>query len=152
MGRVLPCAIGQGDVTNDKKEGDGATPSGTHIITGMYYRPDRMAAPNNWAVPIGPRDLWSDASSEAQYNLHVRAPYPHSHEIMRRSDPLYDMVLITDWNWPIATPGKGSAIFLHVWRRPRYPTAGCVAFSKQNLHWIVNRIAPGTRLIVPPAR
>ena len=26
----------------------------------MLYRPDRMAAPTNWALPIGPRDLWSD--------------------------------------------------------------------------------------------
>lgn len=115
----------------------------------MYYRPDRLTAPNGWAVPIGPRDLWSDASDDPAYNQHVRAPYLHSHEVMRRPDPLYDMVLITDWNWPIATPGKGSAIFLHVWRRHRYPTAGCIAFSYPNLRWIVARIELGARLIVP---
>ena len=150
-GRHIPCAIGSGGVTTDKIEGDGATPAGVHRVMGMYYRPDRMARPNTWAIPVGPRDLWSDATGQVDYNHHVRAPYPHSHEQLRRADPLYDMVLITDWNWPVATPGKGSAIFLHVWRCPRYPTAGCIAFSQQNLRWIVDRIAPGTRLFVPSA-
>ena len=60
----------------------------------------------------------------------------------------HDLVLLTDWNWPKATPGKGSAIFLHRWRRPGYPTAGCVAFAPHHLRWIAERITPGTRLIV----
>jgi L,D-peptidoglycan transpeptidase YkuD (ErfK/YbiS/YcfS/YnhG family) len=48
----------------------------------------------------------------------------------------------------VATPGKGSAIFLHRWRRPGYPTAGCVAFAPHHLRWIAERIAPGTRLMI----
>ena len=78
----------------------------------------------------------------------VRAPYAGSHEALRRADPLYDAVLLTDWNWPDAMPGRGSAIFLHRWRRPGYPTEGCVAFRPDHLRRIVSLIAPGTRLIV----
>lgn len=146
--RLIPCSIGRGGVRPDKREGDGATPVGNHQIMGLYYRSDRMRAPATWAVPIGPRDLWSDDVNDADYNHLVRAPYPHSHEVMRRADPLYDMVLITDWNWPNAVPHKGSAIFLHVWRKPHHPTEGCVAFSRENLLWIIQRLTPNSRLIV----
>ncbi len=148
LNRHFPCTIGRGGITSDKREGDGATPRGIHRIVGMLYRPDRMARPADWALPIGPRDLWSDDAGDQDYNLMVRSPYPHSHEKLRRADPLYDLVLITDWNWPYAERGKGSAIFIHQWRRPGYPTAGCVAFHPQDLRWIASRIAYETRLIV----
>lgn len=148
-GRVYPCSIGRGGVRPDKREGDGATPVGVHRIVAMLYRPDRLARPADWARPIGPADLWSDASGEAGYNQMVRAPYPHSHERLGRADPLYDIVLVTDWNWPMAMPGKGSAIFLHQWRRAHYPTEGCIAFARGDLMRIAARIGPGARLIVP---
>ena len=150
-GRLWPCSIGRGGVRIEKREGDGATPAGVHRIVGLLYRPDRMARPADWAVPIRNDDLWSDDSQHADYNLMVRAPYPHSHERLRRADPLYDLVLLTDWNWPHARAGRGSAIFLHRWRRPGYPTEGCIAFRPDHLREIVRRIRSETRLIVPRA-
>ena len=149
-GRLWPCSIGRGGVRLDKCEGDGATPAGTHRIVGLLYRPDRVARPALWAEPIGPGDLWCDAPDNPAYNHHVRAPFGASHEDLRRADPMYDLVLVTDWNWPVARPGRGSAIFLHQWRRPGYPTAGCIAFSRTDLHRIAARITPGTRVVVPP--
>lgn len=148
-GRIYPCSIGRGGISDTKVEGDGATPRGSHSIAGCLYRPDRIRAPNPWAKPIRPGDLWSDAPNDAAYNQLVRAPYPHSHESLRRADPLYDLILLTDWNWPVATPGKGSAIFLHQWRKPRHPTEGCIAFSRDHLWQIATRVGPGTRLLVP---
>lgn len=150
MGRVLPCTVGRGGVRRDKREGDGATPVGLHRITGLLYRPDRVTRPASWAQAILPGDLWSDASDDPAYNQHVRAPYAPSHEALRRSDPLYDLVLLTDWNWPNAVPGMGSAIFLHQWRRPGYPTAGCIAMSRGDLRWLSENVTPGATLIVPP--
>jgi L,D-peptidoglycan transpeptidase YkuD (ErfK/YbiS/YcfS/YnhG family) len=150
MGRHFPCSIGRGGMTTAKREGDGATPIGTHRIVGMLYRPDRMTAPADWALPIGPHDLWSDDVRDPDYNLMVRAPHPFGHERLSRPDPLYDLILITDWNWPDATPGQGSAIFIHTWRKPRHPTAGCVGFSRKNLLWIAARLRPQSRLILRP--
>lgn len=147
-GRVIPCAIGKGGLVSTKREGDGATPRGGHRIMGCLYRPDRMARPVAWAVPIGPRDLWSDDAGRAEYNHLVRAPYAGSHERLRRADPLYDLVLLTDWNWPDAVPGRGSAIFLHRWRRPGYPTEGCIAMDPGDLLWVTRRISPGAQVIV----
>lgn len=149
-GRIYPCSIGRGGVVADKREGDGGTPAGVHRIMGGYHRPDRLSRAPFWSQPIGPRDLWSDDSGDPDYNHLVKAPWRFSHEKMRRADPLYDLVLITDWNWPRAQPGRGSAIFLHSWRRPGYPTAGCIAFARNDLLRIAGGIEPGeTRLIVP---
>lgn len=148
-GRILPCTIGKGGFSNDKREGDGATPVGIHHITGMIYRPDRISRPAIWAQPIRPGDLWSDDGRDEHYNSLVRAPYGFSHENLRRADPLYDLVLILDWNMPQATPGRGSAIFIHQWRRPGFPTEGCLAFSRANLIWLATRVQLGNRVIIP---
>ena len=147
QGRRFACTIGRGGVVaaERKREGDGGTPTGTHRIVGMLYRPDRMARPTDWALPIGPSDLWSDDVRDPDYNLMVRAPHEFSHERLRRADPQYDLVLITDWNWPYSVPGRGSAIFLHRWRRPCAPTAGCVALAPQDLLWIAQRLRHQSR-------
>jgi L,D-peptidoglycan transpeptidase YkuD (ErfK/YbiS/YcfS/YnhG family) len=152
-GRRFPCTIGRNGVTRRKAEGDGCTPAGSHRIVGCLYRPDRLSPAQvpDWAVPIRPGDLWSDDVKDPDYNLMVRAPHAFSHEQLRRADPLYDLVLITDWNWPQSVPGRGSAIFLHRWRRPGFPTAGCVAFAPADLLWMANHLPPGARLVVPEA-
>lgn len=149
-GRVFPCSLGRGGIAREKHEGDGATPAGAHRLVGVRYRADRVAACSlpGWAVPIGPGDLWCDDPVHVAYNHQVRAPFPASHERLRRADPMYDVILLTDWNWPVAVPGRGSAIFVHRWRRPGAPTAGCVAMSGADLLWIVNRIRPQSRLII----
>ena len=148
-GRVFPCAIGRGGITGRKREGDGATPRGVHRIVGMLYRPDRLPPPADWAVPIRPGDLWCDDPGHPDYNLMCRPPLAASHERLRRPDPLYDLLLVTDWNWPYAVKGRGSAIFVHLWRGARSPTAGCLALSRQDLMWIAPRLRHGVRLIVP---
>lgn len=147
-GRILPCTIGRGGLTTDKREGDGATPKGIHNIAGALYRPDRLACPVQGAVAIRPGDQWSDDVNDPDYNHMVRTPHRFSHEVMFRADPLYDLVLLTDWNWPVATPGLGSAIFIHRWRRPGFPTEGCIALAPADLLWIVRHISSDSRLII----
>ena len=148
MNRKFPCSIGKGGISDHKKEGDGATPGGIHRLVGMLYRPDRITKPADWALPIRPNDLWSDDPSHEDYNLMVQAPYPYSHEKLRRADRLYDLVILTDWNWPYAVKGRGSAIFIHRWRKPGHPTEGCIGLRPNDLAWIAPRILHSTRLIV----
>lgn len=151
MGRHIPCAIGRGGLTNDKREGDGATPRGVWTLPAGMYRADRRTAPATIVPlrPIGPQDVWSDDPKDPDYNHPARAfHYPHSHEKLRMAAPLYDVFLVSDQNWPDATPGKGSALFVHNWRRPRYPTAGCIAFATKDLNWILARWQPDSRIFV----
>ena len=149
-GRRFPCVVGRGGVIDPtrKREGDGATPAGVHRFTGLLYRPDRLMPPADWALPFGPCALWSDDPADPDYNLMVRAPHGFGHERLTRPDPIYDAILTTDWNWPHAVPGRGSAIFVHAWRGPHHCTAGCVAFARADLLWIAARIRHASRLIV----
>jgi L,D-peptidoglycan transpeptidase YkuD (ErfK/YbiS/YcfS/YnhG family) len=150
MGRRFPCTLGRTGITTTKREGDGATPAGTHTFVGLLYRPDRIARTElpNWAVPIRPRDGWSDDPKDEDYNLIIARPHPYSHERLWRADRLYDVVLLTNWNWPYAVRGAGSAIFMHRWRAPGRRTAGCVAMDPADLIWIAKRIRHHTRLII----
>lgn len=147
-GRTLPVTIGKGGIVPHKVEGDGGTPTGSHRITGILYRPDRLARPTPWARPIGPLDGWSDDVTDPDYNTQIRRPHPFSHERLRRADPLYDLIILTGWNAPIPQAGRGSAIFMHRWRRPGYPTEGCVAMAPAHLLWLAQTITHHTRLII----
>jgi L,D-peptidoglycan transpeptidase YkuD (ErfK/YbiS/YcfS/YnhG family) len=146
LGRRLPVATGRGGIGPKRREGDGVTPTGSHRLLAVLYRPDRR--PCRFALPIGPRAGWSDDPADPAYNRPVRRPHPFSHEALRRADPQYDLLAITDWNAAPAVPGAGSAIFLHVWRRPRHPTAGCLAFAPADLAWIIDRWTPRSRILV----
>lgn len=148
QGRVYPCSIGKSGLISRKTEGDGATPKGVHAIIGMLYRPDRLAQPTCWACPILLGDLWSDDTEDEHYNMMVRTPYKKSHECLHRSDPIYYLILLTGWNWPSPIKGRGSAIFLHQWRRPGMPTEGCISLSRRDLHHIACAIKSWTRLII----
>ena len=145
-GRRFPCAVGRGGIGVKRAEGDGVTPAGRHRIEAVLYRPDRQAGAAGAA--IGPRDGWSDDPADAAYNRPVRRPHRFGHEALRRPDPLYDLVAVLDWNRHPVVPGRGSALFLHVWRAPRHPTAGCIAFRARDLAWILARWTPASRVVV----
>ena len=152
FGRLIPCTMGRSGIraAADKREGDAATPAARLHVTACYYRPDRVAAPGPWAVALRPGDLWCDAPDHPAYNQLARAPLSASHEEMRRADPLYDIVLVTDWNAAPVVPGRGSAIFLHQWRRPGHPTAGCLGMARGDIAWLAARARPGTPCLIPP--
>lgn len=154
-GRRMVCAIGRGGIVAKKREGDGATPAGAFRLIGGIYRADRRAPPKRGPAlsPAGPRDLWSDDPDDPRYNRKISAlRHPFSHERLRRGDRLYDLALFTDFNTDDPAPGAGSAIFVHVARGPRSPTAGCVAFAARDLDWILARWTPRSRLVVTKFR
>lgn len=151
MGRVMPCAIGRGGIGEKQGEGDGITPVGRFRIGGVRLRPDRISL--NCGAPdlraIGLNSIWSDDPKDPAYNTELTsASHPFGHEALRRADPLYDLLAILDYNWPVATPGKGSALFLHIWRKPRHPTEGCVAFAQQHLLWILANWTGGSLVVI----
>ena len=147
--KLFPCVIGRNGITNGKQESDGKTPIGEHQIVGMLYRPDRISRPRSWALPIRPRDIWSDDLKDPDYNLMGTMPTLFNHEKLFRPDHLYDLVILTDWNWPYAIKGRGSAIFIHLWRKNGYPTEGCIGLSKENLLKVAKFIDFGSQLIIP---
>lgn len=152
MGRRFACSIGRGGVVRDKREGDFCTPAGAWRLLWLYWRADRLARPSTvlTAAPLGPCLGWSEAPADPAYNRPIQHPHRFRADRMARGDGLYDICAVTDQNRDPVVPGGGSAIFVHLWRRPRWPTAGCVAFRRPDLAWILARWTPRSRLVVRP--
>ena len=145
-GYHFPCSVGRSGIGRKTHEGDGITPEGTWRLIFFMGRRDRLNLNVNHKINI--RDVWSDDPLDPKYN-HLRKPnHRFSYERLWRPDPLYDLIGVTNFNWPIAVPGVGSAIFLHAWRKPRHPTEGCIAFSLKDLKIIFDLWDPRSKIII----
>lgn len=151
-GQKVPCRLGRSGISIDKAEGDGATPVGQWPLRQVFYRPDRLVAPQT-ALPLRalhPQDGWCDDPHHSDYNRGVRLPHPASCEALWRQDGLYDVVVVLGHNDSPPIPGKGSAIFLHVAHPDGKPTQGCVALRLADLLRVVRACRPGDTLSVVP--
>ena len=145
-GYNFPCSIGRGGIGIKNHEGDGITPSGIWEIDFVMIRPDRIKFSTDYQIKI--RDGWSDDPKDPSYNKLRKTNTLYSFENLWRADSVYDLVAVTNFNRKTIRPGLGSAIFLHAWRQPRYPTEGCIAFSRQNLIWILKNWGKKSKIIV----
>lgn len=129
-----------------KREGDGHTPSGLFplefafgyaaaIATRMPYRQATVD------------DLWVDDAGSPDYNRWVRrgSTGAKSFEQMRLPDHRYRHGLVIGYNRHPATPGLGSAIFIHVWRRAGTSTTGCVAMAEADLVMLLAWLDPAKK-------
>ncbi|MDJ0930469.1 MAG: L,D-transpeptidase family protein [Breoghania sp.] len=127
----VACALGRTGISHEKREGDGATPSGRYRLLQVLYRADRIQRPIT-RLPVcalKPHDGWCDDPRHGRYNRPVRLPFSASHERLWREDHLYDVVVILDHNQKPRSLGGGSAVFCHLARPGYLPTEGCVAVS-----------------------
>jgi L,D-peptidoglycan transpeptidase YkuD (ErfK/YbiS/YcfS/YnhG family) len=133
--QTYACVLGRSGIRADKHEGDGATPTGCYALLRVLYRSDRVPALHT-PLPssaIARDDGWCDAPADAAYNTPVKLPYAASAEEMWREDHVYDVVVVTSHNADPVKPFAGSAIFLHVAAANGDPTAGCIAFAREDL-------------------
>jgi L,D-peptidoglycan transpeptidase YkuD (ErfK/YbiS/YcfS/YnhG family) len=147
---LVPCALGRSGITRAKREGDGATPAGVHAMVMVYYRADRLRRPVTRlpVVAMRPDDGWCDDPADRHYNRPVALPFPARHEMLWRDDPLYDIVVVLDWNLECPVAGRGSAIFLHLASPGFAPTAGCVAVTEPAMRRILAAASETTFLDV----
>jgi len=153
FGRTIACAIGRSGAcpAADKREGDGMTPCGSWPIRTVLLRPDRVS-PAGLRLPwrwLDPGDGWSDDPADPTYNRPVRHPHRFSAEHLWRGDGLYDVIVTLGHNDEPPVPGRGSAIFLHMWNEGR-PTEGCVVVAKAELLALLPLLEPGDRLDIAP--
>ena len=121
-----------------KREGDGRAPAGVFRLTALFGYAGGDSAIARAAKlpyrPLGTGTLCIDDPASRHYNRIVErsragAPDWSSHEDMRRRDDQYALGVVVAHNSDPPEPGRGSCIFLHVWRAPGAPTAGCTASS-----------------------
>lgn len=138
-GLRVRAVLGAGGIRAQKQEGDGATPAGLLPLRRVLYRADRLPRPRASVPvsPLAPHDGWCDDPADTAYNRPVRLPYSARHEALWRADAVYDVIGVLGWNDapPVRGPGPapGSAIFLHLARLDRAPTAGCIALDLADL-------------------
>lgn len=147
---IIPCALGRGGISADKREGDGATPLGAMRILAGYYRRDRFPLRRTRLAmrPIAASLGWCDLPGDRNYNRPVRLPYAASHEDMLRKDRLYDACLVLDWNISPRKRGRGSAIFFHLAKPGFTPTQGCVAITARDMARLLPHLTSRTVLKV----
>ena len=115
-GQRVRCALGRGGIRADKREGDGATPAGVFPLRRVFYRADRLSAPQT-SLPVqalDPADGWCDEAADPAYNRLIKKPFDASHEKLWRDDSVYDVIVELGYNDDAPVAGLGSAIFLHV--------------------------------------
>lgn len=142
--REFPCALGRAGIVESKREGDGATPAGRFPLRRLLYRADRIARIETRlpARHIAPEDGWCDDPADPAYNRPVHLPYAARHERLWRDDHLYDLVLVIGHNDDPVVAHAGSAIFIHLAAEDFGPTAGCVAFARDDLLAILAALGP----------
>lgn len=146
----VPCALGRSGIVRRKREGDGATPAGRLALLAVFYRPDRIRRPVTGlpVSPLDPHSGWCDDPGHRRYNRAIRLPFAGRNERLWRSDRLYDVVVVLDYNLAQPQPGAGSAIFLHIAAPGLAPTEGCVAVALPAMRRILARAGPGSYLYI----
>lgn len=148
--KTIACSIGRSGTCSkeQKTEGDGCTPRGSWPIRGALFRLGRSTPPNRIALPwrwIGDQDGWSDDPTDPNYNRPVHLPHPYSAETLIRDDALYDIIIVLGHNDAPPIPGRGSAIFFHIWNDGK-ATEGCVAIAREEMESILPHLTEASYL------
>ena len=140
------CSIGKRGIGYKKKEGDLITPKGRYRIKYILYRKDRIKRIQTKIkkIIIKKNMGWCDDSNSKSYNKLIKLPSTFSYEKLYRSDNVYDIILVLNFNMKPIIKHKGSAIFIHVSKSNYKKTEGCVALKKIHLLKILKDLKKNT--------
>jgi L,D-peptidoglycan transpeptidase YkuD (ErfK/YbiS/YcfS/YnhG family) len=123
--------VGRNGVSWSKREGDLTTPAGTYPLRGGFGARGNPGLAQGWFRVDG-NDVWVDDSQSSLYNTHQRKPasgrWDSAEDLL--NTPAYNYAQVIGYN-ESRTPGRGSAIFLHV--DTGGGTAGCVSLPTTSL-------------------
>ncbi len=132
-----------------KREGDGKSPAGVYRLGTAFG----VAA----SLPAGARDFPYLRTSPTTYcvedarstyynqivdSTRVTPPSLDQWSQMARPDGLFNWGVVVQQNAPETQKGSGSCVFLHVWRGPKRPTAGCTAMASDHIQEILRWLDP----------
>jgi L,D-peptidoglycan transpeptidase YkuD (ErfK/YbiS/YcfS/YnhG family) len=124
---------------NLKVEGDLRAPVGLFkIVYAFGYAPKLDLNPSLPYLQVSEGFVGIDDPASKYYNCIVNSKiFPDkdwsSAEQMYRTDGLYKWGFVIDYNFENAIPGRGSCIFIHLWRGAGQGTEGCIAISEENM-------------------
>jgi L,D-peptidoglycan transpeptidase YkuD (ErfK/YbiS/YcfS/YnhG family) len=145
---ALPVRLGRNGFNADHREGDGTTPAGSFLLTGIMGRQPDPGVRFSYHQ-IVPGDCWiSDSTSPAYNQLVTASPCSRPNEdLFAIGAGAYRYLATIGYNTDPVVPRAGSAIFLH---RHSYDsagrtvaTSGCVSLSEADLLTVLRWLDPG---------
>jgi L,D-peptidoglycan transpeptidase YkuD (ErfK/YbiS/YcfS/YnhG family) len=138
--------LGYSGLSDHKREGDGATPTGLYAIGSTVYgiEPDPGLHTAYHRLVCG--DWWDEDPSSPAYNTfrHVRCgtrpPFGGASEALWQATVAYRQFAVIEYNAAPVVPGRGSAIFLH--DDLGHPTNGCVSLPHPELLQLLRWLRP----------
>ena len=146
----VKCAIGKKGIGKKQKEGDQITPRGTFKIKNILYRKDKINYFKSVIkkTPIKKNMGWCDDPKSKDYNKLIKYPFNYKSEKLYRSNNIYDIILVLDFNMHPIKKNKGSAIFIHISNNKYNSTQGCIAIKKKELIKLLKFINKKTKIII----
>ncbi|GAB6257223.1 L,D-transpeptidase family protein [Peribacillus sp. N1] len=128
--------IGKNGFTKSKKEGDGKSPVGIYSFGTSFGSGTKPTGMKMGYKKTTKYDYWIDDQTSNDYNkwkTYKGNPAVKWKSFERMNHELYKYGAVINYNTNPIIKGKGSAIFLHVWRGDTKPTAGCTATAEKNV-------------------
>jgi len=145
--------LGRSGLSDRKREGDGATPTGAYALGTTVYG----IAPNPGVHTAYHRlvcgDWWNEDPGSPGYNTfrHVscgtRPPFGGGGgEALWQATTAYRQFAVVEYNVRPVVPGRGSAIFLH--DDIGGPTNGCLSLPQAELLTLLRRLRPAAHPLI----
>jgi D-alanyl-D-alanine dipeptidase len=128
-----------------KREGDGRSPAGMFPLTFAFGTSDPGSK-----LPFTKLDEFTECVDDVNSTFYNRVAHRlrvgnfdwKSSEKMLEVGPQYDLGVFVAYNSYPVVPGRGSCIFLHIWKDGETGTSGCTAMARENLERIVKWLDP----------
>ncbi|HEY8888908.1 MAG TPA: L,D-transpeptidase family protein [Clostridium sp.] len=140
--------VGRNGFAYNKIEGDGHSPIGIFTLGTTFGRYSNPGTEMNYRQSTA-NDFWVDDVNSPLYNSWQKGPISgrwSSAENMYI--PQYNYGFVINYNTADRIPGKGSAIFFHVWSGAGHGTAGCIATDQDNVIRILKWLTPSKNPII----
>lgn len=135
------------DMTKIKQEGDGNSPAGLFPLTSVFGTGTK---PEALLLPYVKLDRFTECVDDVRSNFYNRivnrmqvGNYDwKSSEKMLEVGEQYGLGVFVAYNSYPVERGRGSCIFLHIWKDGETGTAGCTAMERRSLERLVAWLQP----------
>jgi L,D-peptidoglycan transpeptidase YkuD (ErfK/YbiS/YcfS/YnhG family) len=138
-----------------KAEGDGKSPAGVFALGRAFGTADSLPSEARGFPYLQTRastycveDVRSNFYNQIIDAREVARTSWEKWSELRRADGLFDWGVVVRQNDPIVQKGAGSCVFLHVWRGPRVPTAGCTAMPRDRIEAVLRWLDPAAEPVL----
>ena len=83
---------------------------------------------------------WCNDTKSKKYNQIIYLPFNFTYEKLFRTNNIYDVILVLNFNMSPIKKNKGSAIFIHISKKNYRKTEGCIAIKKKHILKLIKNL------------